>query len=60
MPNPNNTDQARLAKLIAEGGSPVAIANLQKKLGVSSSVAPTNINTAVDPTLTTDQNNFEQ
>lgn len=57
MPNSRNADQARLDRLIAQGGSPTAIANLQKKLGVSSVSTPT---ITPDSSLTNDQAQFEQ
>lgn len=57
MPNTKNADQARLDRLIAQGGSPTAIKNLQKKLGVSTVPGSTN---TPDNGLTTDQSQFEQ
>lgn len=62
---PNNSAQSRLDRLIAEWGSPVAIANLQKQLWIS--VNPNQNSTVTTPTaqnqpstLTADQQAFEE
>lgn len=64
MPKPNNSAQARLDRLIAEGGSKVAIENLKKQLGISggySTVPAGSTQTGSEKGgYTTDQQNFEK
>lgn len=60
MPKPDNSLQARLDRAIANGGSKVLIANLQKQLGISGgSSSSTNIWGSDTSGYTTDQQNFE-